>query len=92
MKNDLFNKLMAFSQLVMATSFIGFIGFIVCLLISYLWDDHFSINLQILAHILTIAFAGLFKIAVVVFMAAKKEQSIQNLALNTEVLCCSRKF
>jgi len=89
MKNDLFNKLMGYSQLVMAITFIGFIG---CLLISYGWDDHFSINLQILAHILTIVFAGLFKIAVVVFMAAKKEQSIQSLALNTEALCYSPKF
>ncbi len=89
MKNNLFGKLMRLSQL---TMMISLIGFIICLFITYLWDHQFSINQQVLAHILTIIFAAFFKVAVVVLMAVSKEQNAQNLEFKREALCYNPKF
>lgn len=46
---------------------------VTCLLISYPFAEDFSLPVQIGAHILTIVFAGAFKVAVVALMAASKE-------------------
>ncbi len=89
MTDKLSAKIINYSQLTMMISSIGFIA---CLLITYLWDQHFSINQQILAHILTIIFAAIFKITVVVLMATSKEKNTQKFALNKDELCYNPKF
>ncbi len=72
MHNKQYSNLIYFGQLMMLLSLVCFSA---CLLVTYHWDDHFSINEQIFAHILTIICAGIFKVAVVTVMAAKNEQS-----------------
>lgn len=69
----------------MATSFVSFV---VCLLISYPFAEQFSLLIQVLAHILTIVFAGLFKVAVVSLMAVSKEQRVVNSQNDSEVALC----
>jgi hypothetical protein len=64
------NKVMSVSRY---TLVISFTLLITCLLISYPYAEQFSLPAQISAHILTIVFAGTFKVAVVVLMAASKE-------------------
>ncbi len=64
-------KIIFYSQLVII---ISFLGFIVSILVSYPYAVNFSISVQILAHILTIIFAGCFKVSVVALMAATKEK------------------
>lgn len=58
--------------MIIIMSFMGFIG---CILISYPYALNFSISIQILAHILTIVFAGCFKISIIVLMATTKEKA-----------------
>lgn len=89
MKDKLPDKLINYSQL---TLLLSFIGFTLCLLITYLWEQYFSLNQQILAHIFTIIFAAIFKVAVVLLMAASKEKAVNKFALNKEGLCYSPKF
>lgn len=73
MKNYAFiQKIIFHSKLVILMSFMGFI---VSILVSYPYALNFSISTQILAHILTIIFAGCFKVSVVALMAATKEKS-----------------
>ena len=64
------NKVINYSRYVLMLSLIGFIT---CFLISYPYAEHFIIGVQVGAHILTIVFAGVFKVAVVALMAANKE-------------------
>jgi hypothetical protein len=64
------NKVIFYSKSLMAGSFLVFAG---CLLISYPYAQYFSLPLQVSAHIFTIIFAAIFKVAVVSLMAAKKE-------------------
>lgn len=72
MKSDSFiHRLISYSQLAMAVSLIGFV---MSILVSYPYADNFSIPVQILAHISTIVFAGIFKVGVVALMASAKEK------------------
>jgi hypothetical protein len=66
----LINKVTLVSKL---TLLISFTGFVATLLMSYQYAEYFSLILQVMAHILTIVFAAIFKVAVVVLMAATKE-------------------
>lgn len=73
------NKVIFYSKLLMTGSFLGFVA---CLLISYPYAQYFSIPLQVTAHIFTILFAAIFKVAVVSLMAAKKEQFLFSTTFN----------
>jgi len=66
----LINKVTIVSKLTLLVSFTGFVA---TLLMSYQYAEYFSLILQVMAHILTIVFAAIFKVAVVVLMAATKE-------------------
>jgi hypothetical protein len=72
------NNVIYISRYALAFSFLAFTG---CVLISYPFADSFSIPVQVGAHILTIVFAGSFKVAVVALMAATKELNSQNVFL-----------
>jgi hypothetical protein len=72
----LINKVTLVSKL---TLLISFAGFVATLLMSYQYAEYFSLMLQVMAHILTIVFAAIFKVAVVVLMAATKELRAANL-------------
>ena len=52
---------------------VTFVGFIATILICYPYEQFFSIPVQIAAHIFTIIFAGLFKLACVLLMVGHKE-------------------
>jgi hypothetical protein len=69
------HKVIQYSRYILALSFAAFI---VCLLISYPYAEQFSIPMQVGSHILTIVFAGSFKVAVVALMAATKELKTLN--------------
>jgi hypothetical protein len=71
----LINKVTLVSKL---TLLISFAGFVATLLMSYQYAEYFSLILQVMAHILTIVFAAIFKVAVVVLMAATKELRAAN--------------
>lgn len=79
--NKTINKAIHYSRCVLVFSFSAFI---ICLLISYPYAENFSIPVQVSAHILTIVFAGSFKLAVVVLMAATKELKTLNACLNAK--------
>lgn len=79
-KINLINSIIANSKIVIGISFVALIA---CILISYPYAEHFSMPVQIGAHISTILLAGVFKVAIVGLMAATKE--LQNLTENTEV-------
>jgi len=85
-KTQLVNKVIHYSRYILALSFAAFIA---CLLISYPYAESFSIPVQVGAHILTIVFAGSFKVAVVALMAANKELKTLNAPVsNEDNLCC----
>ncbi|WP_286262186.1 hypothetical protein [Thalassotalea atypica] len=70
----------------------SFLATAACLLISYPYAELFSIPIQVAAHILTIVFAGSFKIAVVALMAVTSE--LKTITANTNSasnLCCPTK-
>lgn len=69
-KIDFINNVINFSRYALVISLLAFIG---CILISYPYAEHFSMPVQIGGHILTIIFAGIFKVSVVALMAATKE-------------------
>lgn len=75
------NKVIHYSRCILV---ISFAAFITCLLISYPYAESFSIPVQVAAHILTIVFAGSFKVAVVALMAATKELKSHNIYTNTQ--------
>jgi len=84
------NKVIFYSKVLMIITFIGFVA---CLLITYPYAEHFSITVQILGHILTIIFAGSFKVSVVSLMAAKKEIDSFSSSFNLrEEPCCNLKY
>ena len=71
---------------------VTFVGFILCLLISYPYAEQFTMSVQISAHILTIVFAGIFKAAAVALMAASKELTkFQSDCCLGEFACCNLK-
>ncbi len=80
---QLIKKVIVYSKVFFMLSFIGLVA---TLMISYPYAEHFSIKLQVMAHILTIVFAGIFKVTVVALMAAKKEMRIYYSFNNAEVL------
>ena len=69
-KIDFINNVINFSRYALVISLLAFIS---CILISYPYAEHFSMPVQIGGHILTIIFAGVFKVSVVALMAATKE-------------------
>jgi hypothetical protein len=88
--NQLINKVIKFSKL---SLLITFTGFVTTLLVSYPYAEYFSLGIQVMAHILTIIFAAVFKIAVVLIMAASKEmRAINSLDYERTGLCCSPKY
>ena len=83
------NKIKQVSYCVLVFSFLATIT---CLLVSYPYAELFSIPTQVAAHILTIVFAGGFKVAVVALMAVTSE--LKTIAANTSLasnLCCHTK-
>lgn len=80
-QTQIINKVIRYSRCVLAFSLIAFIS---CLLISYPYANNFSIPVQVSAHILTIVFAGSFKVAVVALMAATKELNNQKICLGAK--------
>ena len=74
-QQQIISKVIRYSRCVLGFSLIAFVC---CLLISYPYADQFSILVQVSAHILTIVFAGCFKIAVIALMAATKEHNNHN--------------
>lgn len=70
---EFINKVMSVSRYVLVVSLVAVF---VCILISYPYADQFGIPVQISAHILTIVFAGTFKVSVVALMAAGKELKV----------------
>ena len=52
---------------------LALILFLLSIAISYPYAEHFSIAVQVTAHIATIVLAGIFKVAAVAVMAANKE-------------------
>jgi len=71
MKNNKWiNKVITVSKL---TLIVSLTGFVITLLISYPYADHFSLSVQVMTHIMTIIFAAIIKVAIVVLMAATKE-------------------
>lgn len=92
------NKVIHYGRYILALSFVGFI---ISILISYPYAEHFIMPVQIGGHILTIVFAGIFKVSVVAIMAATKELKLQNTHSNFDInnyskakenLCYSPKY
>lgn len=85
----LVNKVIFYSKILM---FGTFVGFVVCLLVTYSYPEYFSITVQITGHILTIVFAGIFKVSLVSLMAAKKEVTFLTSSFNLRTEpCCNLK-
>lgn len=81
----LVNKVIFYSKLLMIGTFVGFVA---CLLITYSFAEHFSITVQIVGHIFTIVFAGIFKVSLVALMAAKREVSSLSSSFNPRTEPC----
>lgn len=91
MKNSkLINQVIQYSKI---SLYITFSGFVTALLVSYPYAEYFSLGMQVTAHILTIIFAAIFKVAVVLIMAATKElRTVTSLDYARIDLCCSPKY
>ena len=80
-QTQIINTVVPCSRCVLAFSLITFIS---CLLISYSYADYFSLSIQVSAHILTLIFAGIFKVAVVAHMAATHKLNSLNVYLSAK--------
>lgn len=81
-KFQLINKVKLISHYLLIASLLATIA---CLLISYPYAEQFSMPIQVAAHILTIIFAGSFKVAVVALMAASAELKSINCNGNIDI-------
>jgi len=70
------NDLKLLSQLGMLVLVLSTIAMAVSLLISFVYQDHFTLGGQIIAHIVTIVAAGTLKLGYVAYIAGRYQRGL----------------